>query len=70
MVPLQIPICFEAMTERWTDATEKNVGCCLLRDDIIRAKIDFIPARTRRLQIECGAFRTFYFLITSRWLIG
>jgi hypothetical protein len=37
MVPLQIPICFEAMIERWTEVTEKNVGYCLLRDSIIRA---------------------------------
>jgi hypothetical protein len=55
------PICFQAMAERWTEATEKNVGCCLLRDDIIRARIDFIPARTRTLQSSAGLFEPFAF---------
>jgi hypothetical protein len=32
----QIRICFEAMIERWTEATGKNEGHCLLRDNIIR----------------------------------
>jgi hypothetical protein len=47
------------MIECWTEATEKNVGCCLLRDDIIRAKIDFIPARTRATAPSAWLFEPF-----------
>jgi hypothetical protein len=46
------------MIERWTEA-EKNEVYCLLRENIIRAKVDLIPARTRATASSAWLFEPF-----------
>ena len=64
MVPLPIPICFQAMTARWTEATEKNVGGYLLRPRSTSSPYE--DARCSRVRGFSNPLLSNYFSVPDR----